>query len=561
MLASLLFAQSTWSQTPSPETRDTFAKQITATAQGTVDFGITFTASGQMHSNLTEHYANAPEAYIRKMLLNARFGKLLHEQGFTSFTVTDGKMYGWAEPCSEGFCQPKGPSNAPPPPEQASCNTLEEQLAYCKSWAADREEINVYCGTGDSGSAPEPNALPKNPPYCPQVLLKQYRNCENSSSGTCEHPVTETERKAAQQEMKDEDDKAARINALNAVRCTDSDPRSKNEQDSDPQCIELHKRQEEARVKAEEERKCLNLGESRSSKAARGFGVLGFAGGENEAWAHAKAQCLGFAVADCDNWRRRELRQTVCYRKGADEILALSFAFGLLIDVDYYFPPERFHELFSDFTTRMGTPDTTTMRLAGALSWGRWSDKTRNVTLDIREDTPDAGLDASALIENRCNPHPTRQNAFHVGGFFFGESVCDVMRKAAIPISKLEGVTRPLQLGDASTTNAEEMIEKLFKGASEVHNLVFTGGAPDGTLSQLWVFTKSPFGTELVRLTAQYGTPTQVQSKWSRDFGEKTREAIWVLPNHTSIDLVENGVQDVRHGLLRFTQILYLGSG
>ena len=174
--------------------------------------------------------------------MNTAFAKAVFEHGFTSFVITNGTRFWWAEPCSEGFCQPKGPSNAEPPPESPSCNTLEEKLSYCKSWAGDKEEVNAYCGPdlpdGNGGPATSQRATA----YCPKILIDHYRRCHNTLLRNCSISVTEMEFGAAQQEIKDQGEKVRRRSELDAVKCTASDPRSRSEQESDPKCIERPRR-------------------------------------------------------------------------------------------------------------------------------------------------------------------------------------------------------------------------------------------------------------------------------------------------------------------------------
>ncbi len=411
------------SQQVGEKSRDAFAAQLTNEEQGMVDFGITFLASGTAHHELIEHYQKANEDYVQAVFMNTGLGKAVFEHGFTSFVITNGTHFWWANPCLEGFCQPKGPSDAPPPREQTSCKTIEGRLAYCKSWAADTKDISVYCGGAPTGIGVESTA------YCPRILVDWYYKCRRASSGNCTVSVTDAELRTARQEIKDEEDRIKRRNELEAVRCTASDPRSPSEQASDPKCIE-QQRQE--------------------------------------------------AQAEQDRERERQLKVIT------------------------------------------GNP------------YGRIP----NITT--------------------CN-NPEVKPTVRVGVYLLGESVCDALKKAGIPVGKLPEIEEnKFGLTPPSTSDAEEMIETLFKGSSQAYNLVFDGFPPNATLKQVWLFTKSPFATEQARLVARYGTPAQEQSKWSDSFGVSYREAIWLLPNNTSIDLSEDGVQNAEHGFLRFTRILYL---
>jgi hypothetical protein len=292
------------------------------------------------------------------------------------------------------------------------------------------------------------------------------------------------------------------------------------------------------------------------------FELMGFAGGEKQSDSLTRAESFGFDMVECENWRKWPSLQTVCFRRNVvkEEVLTLAFGYGILVRVVYVFPVAQFEEVRLDFNRRFGSPVELTTGPDGLVAESSWRDIQRNVVINIDRVNSDASLDATSLIEslkNRCNPITPLQSSLHIDSFIMGESVCDSMRKAGIPIGKLPDLEEnKFGLTPPSTSDAEEMVEKLFKGSNEAYNLVFSAGPPNGALSQVWVFTKTPYSVERARLVAKYGAPAQETS--TLHFGEIYREATWVLRDSTTINLVEDGVQNAQYGFMKFTRILYL---
>ncbi|HMD09123.1 MAG TPA: hypothetical protein VKH63_16445 [Candidatus Acidoferrum sp.] len=130
---------------------------------------------------------------------------------------------------------------------------------------------------------------------------------------------------------------------------------------------------------------------------------------------------------------------------------------------------------------------------------------------------------------------PPALQTIRVRGFVLGESFCDAMRKAGLPIKREPGWWLV-----PTTSNIDEMAEKLLHGEPEATNLVFS---PKGWLEQVWLLRRTSFGGEEQDLRGRHDRPSQEEVIWDSKFNEPNRHALWLINNNIHIDLREMRVQ------------------
>jgi TonB family protein len=121
------------------------------------------------------------------------------------------------------------------------CHNGEQELAYCKAWAADREHIPVSYKKWVSGGIMTGHYKPdyaSREGFCTQLLTDthdfgKYRGRPSETGG-----VTEQEYQVAQQTVKEDEERLAKNREFAERRCTAADPRSVSEQVSDPVCVQ-----------------------------------------------------------------------------------------------------------------------------------------------------------------------------------------------------------------------------------------------------------------------------------------------------------------------------------
>ena len=180
------------------------------------------------------------------------------------------------------------------------CSSYQEEIGYCKTWAADRAHVNpTWPHNLQSGGGLA---------YCPFLIKRADDWCrrmkeEKGNDDDCDgFAPTEQEMQAAKQQMKEDDEKGQRraefINSecsalgLSILKST-LDQRSAAEQEADPVCIERKR----ARDDLAKENAANHARREEAEKSAQaGIARLGLQVGQSQAQVKAKLEAGGFKM-------------------------------------------------------------------------------------------------------------------------------------------------------------------------------------------------------------------------------------------------------------------------
>ena len=156
-------------------------------------------------------------------------------------------------------------------------------LSYCKLWATDRKHYSSFTPVPSSGHT-DPFGLTD---YCPSYLVNW-----GSSDGN----VTEQEVQAARQEVKEDEERVAKSNYLTANRCRSSDPRTSEEREQDPICIQQKLDEAQARASVMSTEQIRESNEQLLLRRKAAISTLGLHHGQSQATVKSILQRDGFRM-------------------------------------------------------------------------------------------------------------------------------------------------------------------------------------------------------------------------------------------------------------------------